>query len=81
MPAALLCAISHDVFLFFAANRGFGFVTGVTYFYYAGFVEADEMSYGDNGLKMEGLLPSLALFLLTWTVSFTAFGHTLTPDA
>lgn len=45
--------------------------------YYSGFVEADELSYGDNGLKTEGLLPSLTVFLLTWIVTFTAMEHEL----
>lgn len=45
--------------------------------YYSGFVEADELSYGESGLKMEGLLPSLTVFLLTWIVTFTAMEHEL----
>lgn len=52
-------------------------MSGVTYFYYAAFIEADEFSFGDSGLKMEGLMPSLATFLLSWTVVFTAMGHDL----
>lgn len=52
-------------------------MTGVTYLYYSGFVEADELSYGESGLKMEGLLPSLAVFLLAWIVTFTAMEHEL----
>lgn len=58
-------------------QRGFAFVTGATYLYYARFVEADELSYGDQGLKMEGLLPSLTVFLLMWILSFNAMGHVL----
>lgn len=58
-------------------KRGFGVVTGVTYLYYSGFVGADEFSYGESGFKMEGLLPSLTLFLLTWIVTFTAMEHGL----
>lgn len=38
------------------------------------------MSYGSNGLKWEGVLPSITVFLLTWIVSFTGMGHDL-PDA
>ncbi|CAM9222521.1 unnamed protein product [Hapterophycus canaliculatus] len=60
---------------------GFGFVTGVTYLYYSGYVEADEMSYGENGLKMEGLLPSFTVFLLSWIVTFTAKGHAAIESA
>lgn len=45
--------------------------------YYTGFVGADELSYGESGLKMEGLLPSLTVFLLTWIVTFTAMEHNL----
>ena len=58
-------------------NSGFGFVTVATYLYYSGFVEADELSYGESGLKMEGMLPSLTVFLLTWIVTFTAMEHEL----
>ena len=50
-------------------------MTCATYFYYTVFVEADELSYGESGLKMEGMLPSLAVFLLAWIVTFTAMGH------
>ncbi|CAN0346203.1 unnamed protein product [Ectocarpus sp. 12 AP-2014] len=56
---------------------GFAFVTGATYLYYARFVEADELSYGDQGLKWEGLLPSLTVFLLMWILSFNGMGHVL----
>lgn len=52
-------------------------VTGLTYLYYSGFIEADEYSYGDTGFKTEGLMPSFAGFLLSWTVTFTAMGHAL----
>eukprot|EP00903_Cladosiphon_okamuranus_P011988 g11257.t1 len=62
----------------FGLVGGFGAVTGVTYWYYSGFVEADEFSYGESGLKMEGMLPSFAIFLLAWVVTFTAMEHELT---
>lgn len=67
-----LCFVS---FLFL--RRGFGLVMAITYVYYAGYIEADEMSFGDGGLKMEGLMPSLATFILAWTTVFTAMGHDL----
>lgn len=57
----------------------------ITHAYYTFFVEADEMSYSDNGLKMEGTFPAFAMFLLTWIVMYTAMGYggdgssTLTP--
>ncbi len=57
------------------SKRGFGAVFGLTLFYYTGFVEADELSYGENGLKWEGMLPSFAVFLLGWIVTFTAMEH------
>ena len=55
--------------------RGVGLVSGVTYLYYAGFIEADEFSFGESGLSKEGLVPSLALFLLSWTTVFTGMEH------
>ncbi|CAB1102399.1 unnamed protein product [Ectocarpus sp. CCAP 1310/34] len=58
-------------------RREFAFVTGATYLYYARFLEADELSYGDQGLKWEGLLPSLTVFLLMWILSFHSMGHVL----
>lgn len=58
-------------------RRGYGFVTGLTYLYYTGYIEADEFSYGEKGLKMEGVVQSLAAFVLAWITFYTAMGHGL----
>lgn len=60
---------------------GYGLVTGLTYVYYAVYIEVDEFSFGEGGLKMEGLIPSLALYILVWTTCYTAMGHGLTDSA
>lgn len=56
-------------------ESGFGFVTGLTHMYYTIFIEADEMSYGESGLKMEGLMQSFGVFLLGWIVTYTGMEH------
>ena len=50
----------------------------MTYFYYAGYIEADEYSFGESGLKYEGMMPSFAVFLLGWVTCYTGMGHGLT---
>eukprot|EP00904_Undaria_pinnatifida_P009050 jgi/Undpi1/5275/HiC_scaffold_2.g00556.m1 len=78
--AALLVGVAWGFYGIVGAQGllgGFGLVMAITYVYYAGYIEADEMSFGDGGLKMEGLMPSLATFILAWTTVFTAMGHDL----
>lgn len=67
--------------LFFVICRqsGFGFVTGLTHMYYTIFIEADEMSYGESGLKMEGLMQSFGVFLLGWIIAYTGMEHADLP--
>ncbi|CAM9937535.1 unnamed protein product [Sphacelaria rigidula] len=48
---------------------------GFTRTYYTVFIEADELSYGENGLQMEGLLQSFGVFLLLWIMTYTGMEH------
>lgn len=47
----------------------------VTHAYYTFFIQADEMSFNESGLKMEGAMQAFAVFLLGWIVTFTVMGH------
>lgn len=45
------------------------------YIYYARYLEVDLESYGTTELLQEGFMPSFGLFLLSWTITYSAL-HT-----
>ena len=45
----------------------------IVFFYYNTYLEVDVQDFGQFALISEGFMPALAIFVLTWSICYTAF--------